>query len=236
MKFLYAFVILALALASPTMVTAQIKVDGPKEGTVGYRVKAKLTLDVADPIIKCIPANDDWYAVQDLAGNKFIDFVPGRSSIPDGQDTQTYTFIVAGSLIPKAPAVGPTKTCVEIYTVIVKHDTDYVPPTPGPKPAPQSSQLYKDILAAYKVSPNASALTLLRTNFAEFQKECETDKYTSASVAGKALADKFKNKDLQSVRDVITTYLGATAGNTWNKAKVVAALTEINRAISAVPE
>ena len=219
-------VVALVILLSSTSAFAQVKIDGPKEAFVGSRIKAKLTLDVTDPIIKCLPENADWYAVQDLAGNRFIDFVPTKASIPDGTDSQVYTFVVAGT--------KDAKTFLETYTVSVKHDPDC---SPGPKPPSiTDTQLYKDVLAAYKVNPNASALTLLRQNFIAFTNEVKADQYSSASVAGQSLASKFHNKDLQSCRDVISTYLGQNAGNTWNKPKLVTALDTINKVLAAIPE
>lgn len=210
---------------------AQIKIDGPKEATTGYRVKAKLTLDVTDPQIKCFPANDDWYAVQDLSGAKFIDFVPGRKSVPEGQSQQLYTFVVAGN---KA-----NKTYLELWEVVVKPDGEVIPPAPKPKPIPpdEQTQLYKDMFAAYKVFPSASGLKFHREKYAEFLAEVKADKYTSAAAAGNALADKFKaSSDLKGVREVVTDYLQKNAGNTWNKTKVVDAMTNIVKEINAIPE
>lgn len=210
--------------------SAQIKIDGPKEATVGYRAKAKLTLDVADPQIKCFPANEDWIAVQDFAGNKYIDFVPNKKAVPAGQSQQLYTFVVAGN--------KGNKTFLETWEVTVKPDGEVIPiPPPKPVPPEVQTQLYKDLLAAYKVSPSASSLKLHQQKYAEFLAEVKADKYTSASAAGKALADKFAGvTELQSVEDVVTTYLQKNAGNTWNKAKVVQAMTDIVKEISAIPE
>ena len=209
---------------------AQIKIEGPKEATTGYRVKAKLTLDVTDPKIECFPSNDDWFAVQDFAGNKFIDFVPGKKSVPAGQKSQLFTFVVAGN---KA-----NKTYLELWQVTVVPDGEVVPP---PKPVPPEpevqTQLYKDMLAAYKVFPSATALKFHREKYAEFLKEVKEDKYTSASVAGNALAEKFKaSTELKGVREVVTDYLQKNAGNTWNKTKVVDAMTQIVKEINAIPE
>ncbi len=204
-------------------------IDGPKEATTGYRVKAKLTLDVTDPQIKCFPANDDWYAVQDLSGAKFIDFVPGKKSVPAGQASQLYTFVIAGN---KA-----NKTYLELWEVTVKVDGEVIP-LPKPIPAPDvQTQLYKDMFAAYKTFPSATGLKFHREKYAEFLKEVKEDKYTSASTAGNALADKFKaNSDLKQVREVVTDYLQKQAGNTWNKTKVVDAMTQIVKEITAIPE
>lgn len=204
---------------------AQIKIEGPKEATTGYRIKAKLTLDVVDPKIDCFPSNDDWVAGQDFSGNKYIDFVPGKKSVPAGQKSQLYTFVVAGN---KA-----NKTYLELWQVTVTPDGEVIPPTP----APDATQLYKDLFAAYKVSPNATALKFHRDKYKEFLDEVKADKYTTASSAGSGLADKFKaNSDLKGVREVVTDYLQKNAGNTWNKTKVVDAMTQIVKEINAIPE
>jgi hypothetical protein len=207
---------------------AQIKIEGPKEATTGYRVKAKLTLDVTDPKIDCFPSNDDWYAVQDLSGNKYIDFVPGRKSVPAGQKSQLYTFVVAGN---KA-----NKTYLELWQVTVTPDGEVIPP-PKPVPPDEQTQLYKDMLAAYKVFPSASGLRFHKEKYKEFLEEVKADKYTSASAAGTALAKKFESSsDLKGVREVVTDYLQKHAGNTWNKQKVIDAMTNIVKEISAIPE
>lgn len=218
-------------LLSTTFVNAQIKVEGPKDATTGYRVKAKLTLDVVDPKISCFPANDDWFAVQDFAGNKFIDFVPGKKSVPEGQASQIYTFVVAGN--------KEGKTYLEIWEVTVKPDGD---PIPVPKPKPiipdeAKSQLYKDLLAAYKVSPSATARKTLIEGYTEFLNEVKADKYITAADAGKGLADKFTTlAELHGVRDVVAEYLQKHAGQTWNKTKVVDAMTTIIATLKSVPE
>ena len=93
------------------------------------------------------------------------------------------------------------------------------------------------MLAAYKVFPSATALKFHREKYAEFLKEVKEDKYTSASVAGNALAEKFKaSTELKGVREVVTDYLQKNAGNTWNKTKVVDAMTQIVKEINAIPE
>lgn len=223
-------IVLLSVLLSHTLCFAQIKIDGPKEATTGYRVKAKMTLDVTDPQIRCFPANDDWYAVQDLSGAKFIDFVPGKKSIPAGQSSQLYTFVVAGT--------KGNKTFLETYEVVVKPDEDVVvPPKPKPDPDVPQTQLYKDLFAAYKVNPSASAKAKLVKGYSEFLAEVKADKYMSASVAGKALADKFTDlAELHSVRDVVAEYLQKNAGQTWNKTKVVDAMTVIVATLKSVPE
>lgn len=225
MRFSIAFLIVC---AIQTLSFGQIKVEGPKEATTGYRVKAKLTADVADLQIKCFPSNDDWYAVQDLSGNKFIDFVPGKKSVPAGQSSQLYTFVVAGN---KA-----NKTYLELWEVVVKPDGEVIPP-PKPVPEPEKTQLYKDLFAAYKVSPSADALKLHIKLYTEFLDEVKADKYTSASAAGASLKAKFeKINDLQSVQDVVADYLIKNVGSTWNKPKLVDAMTAIVKTLSTIPE
>ena len=221
MKFILALVV---AIATVSQINAQVKIDGPKEATVGYRVKAKLTLDVLDPQIKCFPTNDDWYPVQDLSGNKFIDFVPGKKVIPDGQDSIVFTFVVSGN--------KDNKTYLEIWQVKIIPDEES---TPLPKPN-SSSQLYKELLAAYKVAPNASALADHKAKLNDFLMEVKNDKYSAASAAGKGLASKFTNNDLKAVRNVVTDYLSTNVGNTWDKAKLIAAMTEIVNTINTIRE
>lgn len=201
---------------------SQIKIEGPKEATVGYRVKAKLTLDVTDPQVRCFPANEDWYAVQDLAGNKFIDFVPGKKSIPAGQRSQLYTFVVAGT--------KNNKTFLETWELTIKPDED--------SPVPEvKTQLYKDMLAAYKVSPNAQALRLHIKLYGEFFDDVKADKFTTAKGAGDALVAKFKDvKDLESIQDVVADYLQKNVGSSWNKAKLVTALDTVVSTLKTIPE
>lgn len=231
MKKILAFAFLCI-FAFTESAEAQIKIEGPKEATTGYRVKAKLTLDVMDPKIECFPANDDWFAVQDFSGNKYIDFVPGKKAVPAGQSHQLYTFVIAGN---KA-----NKTYLMLWEVVVKPDGPPEPaPPPKPKPIPpdQQSQLYKDMFAAYKVNPSGSALRLHQVKYAEFLAEVKQEKYTSANAAGSALAHKFADvSELKGVREVVTDYLQKHAGNTWNKQKVVDAMTEVVKEINAIPE
>lgn len=219
-----------ILLISASFGNAQIKVEGPKEATTGYRVKAKLTLDVVDPKIQCFPANDDWFAVQDFSGNKFIDFVPGKKSVPEGAASQLFTFVIAGN--------KEGKTYLELWEVTVKPDGDVIPkPKPKPEPDEAKSQLYKDLLAAYKVSPSATARTTLIEGYTAFLDEVKADKYVSASFAGKALADKFANlTELHGVRDVVADYLQKHAGQTWNKTKVVDAMTTVIATLKTIPE
>lgn len=228
-KIITLFVVGLVALnlgAEPQPVPAPIaiKIEGPPVGVVGYRIKAKLTLNVLDPQVSCFPANNDWYAVQDLNGQKFIDFVPGKRSIPKGQTTQLFTFVVAGN--------RDAKTFLETYEVLVKSDEEIPEPVPETK-----SQLYKDYLAAYKVSPNAAALRQCITLYTEFQNEVIADKYSSAKQAGDALAAKFKPvTSLQGVRDVTVDYLQEHVGSTWNKPKLVDAMKVIVTTLKSVPE
>jgi hypothetical protein len=206
---------------------SQIKIEGPKEATTGYRVKAKMTLDVTDPQVKCFPANDDWYAVQDLAGNKYIDFVPGKRSVPAGQKSQLYTFVIAGN--------KGNKTYLETWEITVNTDEEVIPPPVVPETA--KSQIYKDLFAAYKVSPNAAALRLHVKLYTEFLDEVKADKYNTARGAGDALKSKFKDvKDLQSVEDVVADYLQKNVGASWNKAKLVTAMDVIVGTLKTIPE
>lgn len=229
MRLIMAFIVTLVVAASGS---AQIKIEGPKEATTGYRVKAKLTLDVVDPKVSCFPANDDWYAVQDINGNKYIDFVPGKKSVPEGADKALFTFVVAGN--------KDGKTFLETWELTVRPDEEAKPkpkPIPPPDPTVPTTQLYKDLLAAYKVSPSTSSKAALIAGYQTFLDEVKADKYTSASVAGKALADKFSTlSDLHGVRDVVMDYLQKNAGQTWNKTKVVDAMTVIVATLKTVPD
>lgn len=217
-----------IVLCFASFSNAQIKIDGPKEATTGYRVKAKLTLDVTDPKIECFPSNDDWMAVQDFSGNKYIDFVPGKKSVPAGQKSQLYTFVVAGN---KA-----NKTYLELWQVTVMPDGEVVPPAP-PGPEPEKSQLYKDMFAAYKVNPSAAGRKTLILGYEQFLAEVKADKYMSASAAGAALKAKFSTMtELESVREVVADYLQKNAGQTWNKTKVADAMTIIVSTLKTIAE
>lgn len=222
----FSIALLSVMIAN-TFAFAQIKIEGPKEATVGYRVKAKLTLDVTDPQVKCFPANDDWYAVQDLSGQKYIDFVPGKKSVPSGQKSQLYTFVVAGN--------KGNKTFLETYEVTVLPDGEVAPP-PTPKPEPEKTALYKDFLAAYKVSPNADSLKLHIKLYEEFLNDVKSDKFSSAKAAGDSLKTKFAAiNDLQSVQDVATDYLIKNVGSAWNKSKLVDAMSVIVATLKTLP-
>lgn len=209
---------------------AQIKIDGPKEGTVGYRTIAKLTLDVTDPQIKCFPANNDWIAVQDFSGQKYIDFVPGRKSLAAGEKSKLYTFVVAGN---KA-----NKTYLETWEVIISPDGE--PPTPDD--ANRRSTLYKTLLAAYQVAPSGENKAKLIVLLEAHLKDTKDSKYISFREAHeglKAIAKKYLgDNDLRPLRDAISDYLSTKVsqkGSVWDKDKLVSAMTEIIVAVKALP-
>lgn len=217
---------LVCILAFGSVANAQIKVEGPKEGTVGYRVKAKLTTDVADMKLKCFPANDDWMGVVDFEGQKWIDFVPGRKLLAPGEKSKLFTFVVAGN---KA-----NKTFLETWEVVISPDGEVtpvpVPNPPGPTPAPDT-QLMKDLKAAYLVFPNDAAKTKLIGVYVKLV--VDAPKLTSFKQAADQLSRETPaaiGTDLQAVRDVVAEYLVANVGrqgSAWNQETLVAALRRI---------
>lgn len=224
MRFLTAFAVILLSVG---FTNAQVKVEGPSEGTVGYRVKAKLILDVDDPKVLCVPANDDWLAGQDFAGNKYIDFVPGRKLTTQ----TTFTFIVAGN---KAG-----KTYIETWVVVVKPDG---PPAPPPEPEIIKTELYKSLLAAYKVSPSATAKANLLKVYTAFHGDVDAGKFSTFKEAHdtlKAVTPKFVGTDLQGVRDAVADYFGSQVGNkgsVYDKDKLSAAVAKVIAALTAIPD
>lgn len=215
----------SLALANQSF--AQIKIEGPKEGTVGYRTKAKLTLDATDPKIVCFPANDDWMAVQDLSGNKFIDFVPGRKLLGN-EKSKTFTFVAAGH--------KDKVTFLETWEVVIKADEEVVPP-PKPKPIPvpvPDSELFEAIRSAYFVSPDAELLTKLISTYSTFLDNVNKGKYSTNKAAHSDLVTitdaKLKANELTSTRDAVSTYLEKTVGKSpsgYNKERLAKALTDV---------
>lgn len=218
-------------LLLPSLAFGQVKIEGPKEGTVGYRTKAKLTLDVDDPKIVCFPANDDWMAIQDFAGNKYIDFVPGRKFL-GGEGTKLVTFVVAGN---KAG-----KTYLETWEVVIKPDEDVVP-LPKPKPIPEpDSELYKTLRAVYMVNPNAESKTRLISVYKAFQDGLGS--YSSNDMAWKALMNitdsKMKSHDeLRTTRDAVAEHFKKEIGQiptAWDKSKTNKAVSDVIAVLEAI--
>lgn len=233
------FAIIVLAMPSPAL--AQIKIEGPREATVGYRTKAKLTLDVQDPKIKCFPSNDDWMGVQDFAGQKYIDFVPGKKLLAKDEKSKLFTFVVAGT--------KENKTFLETWEVTVYADDDSVipdpkpkPPVPTPEPEVRKTQLYKDLLAAYQVNPSAQAKTTLIEVYSLYFESVKNNKFTTNREADadlRALTKKYlPNSEIQGVRDVAADYIAANAGikaAAYDKAKLQVAMENIIAALKAIP-
>lgn len=204
----------------PTFAFGQVKIDGPKEGVVGYRTKAKLTLDVDDPKIICFPANDDWMAIQDFSGNKYIDFVPGRKFLG-----KVVTFVVSGN---KAG-----KTYLEVWEVVIRPDED-LPETDITK-----TDLYKSIRAAYMVNPDADAKARLTEVYRTFLDKMGTYNSNSSAYASLVVIteSKMKSGELRSTRDTVAEYFKKTIGqvpNAWDKAKAVKAVTEVIAVLEAI--
>lgn len=225
MKNLLTLVVL-LAFSNPCF--AQIKVEGPKEGTVGYRVKAKLSADVTDMKLKCFPANDDWMGVVDFEGQKWIDFVPGKKLLAPGEKSKLFTFVVAGN---KA-----NKTYLETWEVVVLPDGE-VAPVPVPVPTPDSP-LMKDLKAAYLVFPNAASKAKLITVYEKLA--ADAPKLTSFKQAADQLSRETPlaiGMDLQPVRDVVADYLVTNVGrqgSAWNQETLVAALRRVITCLQAL--
>jgi hypothetical protein len=226
----------ALLLAFSSSGLAQIKVDGPQTGTVGYRVKAKLTVTADDFKIKCFPSNDDWMGIVDFEGNKWIDFVPGRKILVDPKapneqvKPKLFTFVVAGN--------KGGKTFLETWEVTISPDSDVVPvPTPVPGP---SNKLAQDLKAAYLVSPNATAKTKLLGVYEKLMNDAAADRFTNFKQAVDQLSTETPlaiGSDLRSVRDVVADYLAANvsqSGSQWDKNRLVNALRLILEALRSV--
>jgi hypothetical protein len=232
MRYYLASVVL-FVLSVPA--NAQIKVEGPNKATVGYRVKAKLTTDVADFKLKCFPGNDDWVGIIDFEGNKWIDFVPGKNILGNPLAAGTnvapklFTFVAAGN---KAG-----KTYLETWEVTVYPDGDSPTPGPGPTPAPDS-QLMKDLKAAYMVNPSPLNKNKLITVYSKLVTD--SAQMTSFKQAADQLSKETPlaiGSDLQPVRDVVAEYLVANVGrqgSAWNQATLVAALRQIITCLQAL--
>jgi hypothetical protein len=228
-KFMLSFVFL---LAFVTNASAQIKIEGEKQATVGYMLKLKLTqLAVDDPQIKCFPDNPDWIATKDFAGQAWIIYVPGKKAVPAGQTQVLYTFVVAGS--------KGGKTFLETHEVVVKADEDSpVVPVPDPNDITKSA-LYKDLFAAYKVSPDADSKSKLIAVYEVFLEDVKSGKFTSFKEAGDSLAKvtpKALGTNLQKVRDAVGDYFIEAVGQQgWNQAKLSTAVTQVIAVLKKIP-
>lgn len=221
----YILTLVSLAVFSLSA-SAQIKVEGPKEGTVGYRVKAKLTADVADMKLKCFPANDDWMGVVDFEGQKWIDFVPGKRLLGSEEKPKLFTFVVAGN--------KNGKTYLETWEVVISPDGE---PPPAPPPAPES-QLMKDLKAAYLVSPSATSKAKLISVYEKLI--VDAPKLTNFKQAADQLSRETPlaiGMDLQPVRDAVADYLVTNVGrqgSAWNQQTLVAALRQVITCLQAL--
>lgn len=215
MKYLIVF---ASLLLLPLNAFSQIKIEGDKNATVGYMLKLKLTqLDVTDPQIKCFPDNPDWIATKDFANQAWIIFVPGKKSIPVGQSSALYTFVIAGN--------KENKTYLETFEVIVRSDES------EPAPSPNPSELFKDLKAAYLVSPDEEGKAQLIKVYEAFLQDIINDKFKSFKEAGDSLAE-VAPKRLQKVKDVVANYFVKNVGQSgWNKDKLSTAVTEVITAL-----
>lgn len=217
------FVLLCL----PSLANAQLSIDGPKTGTMGYRSKAKLQIDVNDPKLTCAPANDDWMAVQDFTGQKYIDFVPGKALLmgPDGKfQSRLFTFTVAGN--------KENKTYLQTWEILITPDSDVVPtpvPTPVPVPVPTpNSDLDNAIQSSYLVSPDATALSRLTDVYIDFKAQVDANKFANNKDAHTYLQSKSApiGTALQGVRNTVTLHFAAAAPREtqWDQAKLSAAI------------
>lgn len=229
MKYLIPFLLICF---SNTPLFAQIKIEGEHSATVGYMLKLKLAqLDVSDPQIKCFPDNPDWLATKDFAGQAWIIYVPGKRSIPAGQKSQLYTFVIAGS------SKTPGKTYLETFEVVVRGEEDDTPPLP---PAP--TQLSRDLLAAYKVAPDAIAKAKLLSVYSAFLKDVKDNKFLSNKEASLSLANvtnKTVGNGIPNVRDVVAKYLEDNLGRqavAYDKEKLIGTMSAVIDALSKIPD
>lgn len=231
----FAFALVAI-FAFATNAFAQIKVEGEKQATVGYMLKLKLSqLAVDDPQIKCFPENPDWIATKDFAGQAWIIYVPGKKAVPSGAKSTLYTFVIAGN--------KGGKTYLETFEVTVKADED----SPTPAPAPDvdettKSTLYKTLLAAYKVNPDATAKSKLVTVYEAFLEDIKGDKFKSFKEANDSLAlatPKLVGTSLKAVRDAVADYYVASVGghgSEWDKKKLSTAVEKVIAALKKIPD
>lgn len=232
-KFTFALVAI-LAFASNAF--GQIKVEGEKQATVGYMLKLKLSqLAVDDPQIKCFPDNPDWIATKDFAGQAWIIYVPGKKALAPGVKSALYTFVIAGN--------KGGKTFLETFEVTVKADEDTPTPTPTPEPDETTrTPLYKTLLAAYKVNPDADAKRKLVTVYEGFLEDINSDKFKSFKEANDSLAvvtPKLVGSSLKAVRDAVADYYVASVGghgSAWDKKKLATAVEKVIVALKKIPD
>lgn len=227
-KFATTFVLL---LSFCSLSTAQVKIEGPKEATVGYRAKAKVILgDATDVKVRCIPANDDWMLIQDWEGNKFIDFVPGKKAV-----LGSYTFIIAAN--------KENKTFLETWETVVKQDSP-LPPEPGPTPEPtdiRNTELYGKLLASYQVFPDEAAKAKLISAYEQFANFVDQDKFANFKEAEQYLASatpQVMGSSLKQVRDTVADYLATNVGRqatAWDKSKLLKAMNNVTLCLKALP-
>jgi hypothetical protein len=216
-------------LLIPSFAFAQIKIDGPKEGTVGYMVKLKVAqLDGNDPKIRCIPENPDWIATKDFDGTAYIIFVPGKRLLNKNEKSKLFTFVLSVN--------KDNKTFLETHEITVYPDEDIPAPIP-PEDEILKSELYKTLFAAYKVSPAAESKARLIGIYEVFLEEVKADKFASFREANAILAKTAANTGLQSVKDKVAEYLVSTVGQTgWNKTLLTNSMTRIIACLKKIPD
>lgn len=226
--------VFAALMCFPNVADAQIKIEGDKNATVGYMLKIKLSqLNVDDPQIKCFPDNPDWLATKDFAGTAWIIYVPGKKTVASGEKSKLVTFVVAGG--------KGGKTYLETHEVTVTPE-DAVPPDPPTPDEVTKTQLYKDLYAAYKVSPSAPSKVQLIKVYTVFIENIQADKYKTYKEANTALADvtpQFVGTNLKAVRDAVADYLVAsvgTSGLSYNKAKLAEAVEKVIVVLKKIPD
>jgi hypothetical protein len=223
------FIALCIILIAPAFAYSQIKIDGNHEATVGYMTKLKLDLQVDDPKIACFPSNDDWIATKDFSGQSWIIYVPGKKALPKGINSKLFTFVIAGT--------KGGKTFLETFELTVKADED-IPDVPLDDTIIKS-ELYKTLLAAYKVSPDSTAKTRLLKIYETFAADIKTDKFASFKEADAVLKDVARNSGLQSVKDEVAKYLVSmvgVSGSSWDKEKLHNAVTKVIGCIKKIPD
>lgn len=225
MRFLISAFILILATSG---LQAQIKIEGPKQVSVGTMVKLKLTqFTVDDPQFKSSPANDDdWIAVRDFEGNAWIIYTPSRKSLGTAKSLTT-TFIISGS---KAG-----KTYLETFEVTATSD--------GSAPDPvKPDELFNDLRAKYLTSPSVEAKLALIGLLQTFADDIKADKFASNKEAHEALkvvGKKYLGTNIQPLRDAIGDYFvtkAGTSGAQFNKEKLSTAVNDVIVAVKKIPD
>ncbi len=216
-------------LILPSFAFGQIKIDGPKEGTVGYMVKIKIVqLEGNDPKIKCIPENPDWFAAKDFDGTAYLIFVPGKKLLNKNEKSKLFTFVLAVN--------KDNKTHLETHEVTVYPDED-LPSPPTPDDEIIKTELYKTLFAAYKVSPAAESKARLVQIYEVFLEDIKADKFSSFREADAVLKKVAANTGLQPVKDKVAEYLVATVGQTgWNKTLLVNSMGRVVACLKKIPD